>query len=96
MLIFSGSKKWPERDKFREADWQTDEVLWRNRQWAVTTYGIESVSGPVHYDIPRSSLCATWLQHMEDKAWVDAKLFAECFVAALVIHGEHERPEVLQ
>lgn len=96
MLIFSGSKKWPARDMYRDADWQTDEILWRNRQWAVTTYGIESVSGPVHYYVHKSDLRTDWIEHMEIKNWVDAKLFTECFVAALVIHGEHERPEVLQ
>jgi hypothetical protein len=85
---------------YRPATWETDKVLWRNAQWAVTTYGIENVAGPYHYciekrRIPERFLSHSgpigWVEHMSQKTWVDADAFAEVFAQARQIHGEAKR-----
>jgi hypothetical protein len=78
---------------FESARWETDRVLWRNAQWAVTTYGIENVSGPYHYFIEKARLGQSmgvrrdWRDHMAEKTWVIERLFDECFKKAVEIHG---------
>lgn len=75
-------------------EWETDNILFRNLQWAVTAYGLENVRGPYHYyiaktdlKIPMGSPDRTWVDHMASKNWVDVELFEEAFHRALEIHG---------
>ncbi len=70
----------------REQFWETDPVLWRNWQWAVTSYGIENVRGPYHYYIPKCAFDDWWPDHMAGKNWVDAEAFSECFAKAMEMH----------
>lgn len=73
----------------RDASWETDAVLWRNGQWAVTTYGIENVKGPYHYIIGVRDLTReNWPRHMAGKNWVDSVAFDECFIKARELHSE--------
>ncbi len=87
-----------ERDFFPErayipGDWDTDPIRYRNRQWAVTEYGLENVAGPYHYHIPGTDLRipmggdGTWVDHMSAKNWVDIDAFEDAFRRALEIHG---------
>lgn len=79
---------------YKTPHWQTDPIIWRNRQWAVTSYGIENVCGPYHYYIEKSRLHqimgvrGDWRDHMQGKNWVDAQQFDECFAKAVEIHGQ--------
>ncbi len=79
---------------YKAGEWETDPILWRNLQWAVTEYGIENVRGPYHYHIAKSDFHIpmgtpdrTWVHHMASKNWVDAELFEEAFQHALEIYG---------
>lgn len=77
--------------KFKEPSWETDKILWRNRQWAVTSYGIENVAGPYHYYIDANKITQAWLnwpEHMREKNWVDEEMFDECYTQAVKIHGK--------
>jgi hypothetical protein len=78
---------------YEAANWETDKVLWRNAQWAVTTYGIENVAGPYHYFIEKERLSqimgedGDWRDHMAQKTWVVSSQFNECFAKAKEIHA---------
>jgi hypothetical protein len=80
-------------DAYDGGKWETDPVLFRNRQWAVTEYGIENVAGPYHYYISKDQLPWTmgaedrnWCHHMSEKTWVDDAAFDEVFEKAIEIH----------
>ena len=88
-----------ERDFFPEraynpGKWDTDPIKYRNRQWAVTEYGLENIAGPYHYYIPctdlhiRMGADGTWVNHMSAKNWVDIDAFNEAFQRALEIFGK--------
>jgi hypothetical protein len=72
---------------YRQGDWETDPVLWRNAQWAVTEYGIENVAGPYHYYIPGPNFEEWWPDHMSEKNWVDQGMFKDCYDRAARIHA---------
>lgn len=64
-------------------------VLWRGKQWAVTTYGIERTNGT--YAIPKDRLTEThgdwnWISHMRGKVWTDMQDFEQAFNHALLLH----------
>jgi hypothetical protein len=69
-------------------------IFYSNAQWAVTKYGIESLTTP--YEIERDRLteraayignwCSDWVVHLADKIWVDVHLFADALRHALLIH----------
>ena len=55
-------------------------IYWTGRQWAVTTHGIEARDGK--YQIAGSRAWEEtsghgWIEHMEEKDWVDIHDFAE-------------------
>jgi len=66
--------------------------VFRNNQWAITTYGIECLDGSCPID--RARLSETRLGsdlydlplHMAEKSWVDLKAFLEAFRWALSYH----------
>lgn len=79
---------------YKAGNWETDPIIWRSLQWAVTDHGIENVRGPYHYHIAKGDLKITmgtpgrtWVHHMASKNWVDAELFEEAYERALEIHG---------
>jgi len=97
MDIETGSK-FNQRRAYLPCEWDVDPIRYRNRQWAVTAYGIENIRGPYHYYIPKSDLKITmgspgrtWVDHMAEKNWVDVDAFSEAFNRALEIHGGTER-----
>lgn len=74
--------------------------LYRNRQWVVTTEGIEPVEG--RYWISKAQLMDeadnvrdwndpavpyTFIQHMAKKGWVDIEALIEAYLVACVIFG---------
>lgn len=67
-------------------------IYWLNEEWAVTRFGLESVSPGSSYwiDAPRLGLVrdgrAEWPAQMESKGWTDPRLFLEAFFKALEIH----------
>jgi hypothetical protein len=64
----------------------SEPVHWQGKQWAVTAYGIEEVSG--RYVIERERLCdLDWCSHMLEKMWVDAAEFREAFRRAKAVFG---------
>lgn len=67
-----------------------NDIWWQGRQWAVTSYGIEARNGK--YVIEKSRLAEEietwgWLQHMNDKDWVDIDDFATAWLVAMTLHG---------
>lgn len=70
---------------YQEHGYELDPVLYQNRQWCVTEYGIENHRGACHYYIPWSDIRPTpegehgWEQHMAEKTWVDTAAFNDAF-----------------
>jgi hypothetical protein len=67
--------------------------LFKNHQWRITDYGIESVvdHNPDHfapnYFIEASRLSELdWPEHMAEKTWVDIEAFIEAYDKALDLH----------
>jgi len=55
-------------------------IYWKGRQWAVTSYGIEARDGKYHIEGKRvweDSNGHGWVDHMEEKEWVDLPDFVE-------------------
>jgi hypothetical protein len=80
-----------------------DEIWWRERQWAVTAYGLEVDRSDGDHEIPAYAIPADrllegvdddypWPLHMASKKWVDLSSFATAWIVALVMHGA-ELPE---
>src|SRR4051812_5869182 len=74
----------------------TKKPVWGNRQWVVTSYGIEHLGKP-RYVVPKNRLAelrqgeeargiADWPPHLAEKNWVDTSAFLEVFGKALEIH----------
>jgi hypothetical protein len=88
--------RFSEDKAYREPTWTTDKTLYGGSQWAVTEYGIENLSGPYHYHIPKSDLrmrmghAGTWVDHMAEKNWVDVDDFRDIYNRALEIHEAAE------
>ena len=68
-------------------------AVWRGKQWAVTTYGIEALDGTyaiemgrLQEDLPDWS----WIRHMGLKDWVDLADFTTAFIVALMLHEQSE------
>jgi hypothetical protein len=87
-------RKFNQRRAYLPCEWDTDPIRYRNRQWAVTDYGIENIRGPYHYYIPKSDLKMrmgspdrTWVDHMAEKNWVDVEAFQDAFQRALKTFG---------
>lgn len=80
-------------DAYDVGHWKTEAVLFKNRQWAVTEFGIENITGPEHYYIKKDLLPSageddrTLCQHMAGKSWVDDAAFEEAFDKAIEIHN---------
>jgi hypothetical protein len=78
--------------------------LYRNRQWAVTRYGISSIKPASSYDIDAGRLTAIterdgkeyydWPIHLAEKGWVDMPAFMDTFSAALQHHAGSYSPAV--
>jgi hypothetical protein len=70
-------------------------IIWRGRQWAATTYGVEARNGT--YQIQRARLWKdeetwSWVQHMAEKEWCDLADFTEALRIARIEHSTaHER-----
>jgi hypothetical protein len=74
-------------------------VLYANRQWAVTRYGLECLT--THYPIEASRLGERrpfskgqhldWPLHLAEKEWLDYAEFADAFRRAVVIHRKRIR-----
>ena len=67
-----------------------DRVLWRGRQWAVTTFGIECLDGT--YTIAKDRLFENidvygWPLHVTQKNWADSDDFCTAWLIALALHG---------
>ena len=72
-----------------------DEIWWRGKQWAVTSYGIECLDGTYFFtadrlleDLPSGR---SWAEHMAEKIWVDVDEFVTAWLVALVLHGHEQR-----
>ena len=55
-------------------------VYWKGRQWAVTSHGIEARDGRYHIARNRAweeTSGHGWIEHMEEKEWVDLQDFTE-------------------
>ena len=74
----------------------TEPVYFKNRQWAVTGYGMEALPTVLEYWIEVDRLadkeigacnCYNWPTHMARQSWVDIELFLEAFAKALDVHA---------
>lgn len=81
-------------------------VLWEGRQWAVTTYGLETISEPYHYYLtplslndkrttPRGEVFDNPL-HMVEKEWLDVEDYLTAWLAALALHGQQSDQETVR
>lgn len=78
--------------------------LYQNRQWAVTSYGVESVPPESKYHFEASRLTEMrgdgadaiydWPVHMAEKTWVDIEAFIDAFKKALELHAGKYAPPV--
>ena len=78
--------------------------MFKNAQWAVTDYGIETVKPEASYEIDAGRLTEMsersngtfydWPVHMAEKEWVDIEAFNEAFAEALEEHEGRYSPEV--
>ncbi len=70
------------------------QILWRGRQWAVTTYGIERLDGtyPIAADRITEDLGTKgyggWPCHMGEKVWCDNDDFVTAWLVAQALHGK--------
>lgn len=89
----SNPDNWPTLDAAPECAVKTsglDRIIWKGRQWAVTTYGIERCDG-YRYEIAAVRLIEnpeySWLEHMDGKGdSVDLADFAAAFGVAVAYH----------
>jgi hypothetical protein len=63
-------------------------ILWRGKQWAVTEFGIEALSGT--YSIKAKRLAEGvenygWPMHMTQKSWVDVDDFCTAWLVAIAL-----------
>lgn len=66
------------------------QILWRGKQWAVTTFGIEALSGTYYIEADRLAEDAGtygWPMHMTEKSWVDVDDFCTAWLVAIALHG---------
>ena len=77
--------------------------MFRNTQWRVTRYGLESVTpaAPYDYAIEAERLteedghgCYDWPVHMARKGWVDVEAFVAAYMHALETHKAKLSPKV--
>lgn len=78
--------------------------MFKNRQWAVTKYGLEVLKPEPPYEIQASRLTETttrddktfydWPVHMAEKTWVNVAAFEEAFEQALRAHKGRYSPDV--
>lgn len=67
-------------------------VMYANRQWAVTKYGIECLTED--YPIERLRLAekwpngnlSQWVMHLSEKIWCDIREFTDCLEMGLELH----------
>ena len=83
-------------------------VLFKNAQWAVTDYGMETIEDgytpPYHIEELRlteainrpNGTFYNWPMHMAKKTWVDIEAFMEAFGKALELHKGRVSPEADQ
>ena len=72
---------------------KTDEVLWKNKKWAVTTTGLESIYYS-EYVIEKSQLLDgikigstwNWVDQIYTKTWADPHLFLLAYIKAIAFH----------
>jgi hypothetical protein len=84
-------------DLHQEEDGKTSKLLYKNRQWAVTDYGVESLKSQPYYHFDKTRLLEStdygsgelydWPVHMAEKTWVDLEAFIEVWRKALEMHG---------
>jgi hypothetical protein len=68
--------------------------LFKNRQWAVTDYGMATVSPAPEYHLEAKRILKTgsaggvydWPVHLAEKPWVDIEAFVQAFTQAIEIH----------
>ena len=68
----------------------------KNSQWVVTDYGVDTVEGQPEYPFEAKRLVDlgragqgdlyTWPVHLAEKSWVDIEAFVEVFIKAIEIH----------
>lgn len=78
--------------------------VFKNRQWAVTDYGMATVSPAPEYHIEAKRLLETggvgydgmydWPLHLAEKACVDIEAFLQAFAQAIEIHKGKYKGEV--
>jgi hypothetical protein len=71
-------------------------ILYRNNQWAVTTFGIECLDGT--YAIKKDAIKTThpnysWQKHMSGKEWVEIGEFVDALKMAMKIHFNEDLNE---
>jgi hypothetical protein len=67
-------------------------VLSAHGQWAVTTYGVESLDPRFRYPIEHSRFTSEdWIGHLAEKGWVNLTDFIAAFRVALRVHTRKGR-----
>jgi hypothetical protein len=77
-----------------KADAPTSKVLFENRQWRVTAYGLRSIEPAPTFKLSAERFLETnraefydWPVQMAEKNWVDIEAFIEAFTRALSLHA---------
>jgi hypothetical protein len=69
-------------------------ILYANRQWAVTKFGLECLTDDYPIKAERlgkttnrsGEILADWVVHMAEKSWVDLDELVDAYAKALKIH----------
>lgn len=82
---------------------RADDMVWRGRQWTVTTDGLETLGKPEDFGIAASELAdgwegadeslLAWPLEMAGKTWIDYRDFETAFLVALGVH-QGRYPEI--
>jgi hypothetical protein len=94
-------------DDLHEDDGKTSKLLYKNQQWAVTDYGVESLRSEPYYHFDKTRLLEStdygsgetyydWPIHMAEKTWVDIEAFIDVFLKAIEIHAAKADKATLQ
>lgn len=62
------------------------EIYYKNKQWAVTDYGFETVSEDCHYEYGKDYVDEHTFQHIGAKSWIDPESWIDAFEAGVKIH----------
>lgn len=95
MVIFPEAIGHKSSELFKWPNDITPPVYFANTQWAVTKFGLESLTW--EYAIERKRLAELdWVEHVCSKTWADVHSFCEAYEVALIFHRIRGRSAIIE